>query len=108
MRPGRGKPVSRSGAKVSANKLRPFKFAHLNVTCEPVHPRSSLWSIDLTGSVADDKLADKRRDKERLREMSTIRLAITYVQLGDVVPFKAGEVYEWGHVHEVRRSGPFL
>lgn len=85
MRAGRGKPVSRSGAKISANKLRPFKFGHLNVT-------------------SDDKLADKKRDKERLREMSTIRLAITYVQLGSVVPFKAGEVTEWGHVHEEAKA----
>ncbi|KAG8733671.1 hypothetical protein FRC11_004133 [Ceratobasidium sp. 423] len=34
MRPGRSKPVSRSGAKVSADKLRPFKFANLKITWE--------------------------------------------------------------------------
>ncbi|CAE6363044.1 unnamed protein product [Rhizoctonia solani] len=81
MRPGRSKPVSRSGAKTSADKLRPFKFANLKIT-------------------SDDKLADKKKDKERLKEMSTIRLEITHVKLGSVVPFQKQEVHEWGHVHE--------
>ncbi|ELU40054.1 hypothetical protein AG1IA_05919 [Rhizoctonia solani AG-1 IA] len=85
MRIGRGKPVSRSGAKVSEDKLRPFQFAHLNIT-------------------SDDRLADKKKDKERLKEMSTIRLEITYVQVGPLVPFKNQEVHDWGHVHEVRFS----
>ncbi|CAE6443424.1 unnamed protein product [Rhizoctonia solani] len=85
MRPGRSKPVSRSGAKVSADKLRPFKFANLNIT-------------------SDDKLADKKKDKERLKEMSTIRLEITYVQVGPVVPFKSQEIHEWGHVHEQAKA----
>ncbi|CAE6480358.1 unnamed protein product [Rhizoctonia solani] len=78
MRPGRSKPVSRSGAKISADKLRPFKFANLKIT-------------------SDDKLADKKKDKERLKEMSTIRLEITYVDVGSVVPFKSQKVHEWGH-----------
>lgn len=85
MRRGRGKPVSRSGAKVSSNKLRPFKFAHLNIT-------------------SDDTIADKNKDKEKLKEMSTIRLAITYVELGTVVPFKSLEVEDWGPVHEEAKA----
>ncbi|KAF8604586.1 hypothetical protein BDV93DRAFT_605892 [Ceratobasidium sp. AG-I] len=85
MRRGRGKPVSRSGAKVSATKLRPFKFAHLNIT-------------------SDDTIADKKKDKEALKEMSTIRLAITYVELGTVVPFQSLEVQDWGPVHEEAKA----
>ncbi|CAE7054953.1 unnamed protein product [Rhizoctonia solani] len=85
MRPGRGKPVSRAGAKISADKLRPFKFANLNIT-------------------SDDRLADKKKDKVRLKEMSTIRLEITYVELGAIVPFKNQKVHEWGHVHEEAKS----
>ncbi|CAE6427946.1 unnamed protein product [Rhizoctonia solani] len=85
MRVGRGKPVSRSGAKISADKLRPFKFANLNIT-------------------SDDRLADKKKDKERLKEMSTIRLEITYVQVGPAVPFKKQEVHDWGHVHEEAKA----
>ncbi|KAG9102467.1 hypothetical protein FRC06_002001 [Ceratobasidium sp. 370] len=85
MRRGRGKPVSRSGAKVSANKLRPFKFAHLTTT-------------------SDDKIADKKKDKDKLKEMSTIRLAITYVELGGLVPFKSLEVEDWGPVHEEAKA----
>ncbi|KAJ1307189.1 hypothetical protein OPQ81_001304 [Rhizoctonia solani] len=85
MRPGRSKPVSRSGVKISADKLRPFRFANLNIT-------------------SDDTLADKKKDKERLKEMSTIRLEITYVQVGPVVPFKGQEIHEWGHVHEEAKA----
>ncbi|KAF8689106.1 Peptidyl-prolyl cis-trans isomerase, partial [Rhizoctonia solani] len=85
MRIGRGKPVSRSGAKVSADKLRPFQFANLNIT-------------------SDDRLADKKKDKERLKEMSTIRLEIAYVQVGPLVPFKNQEVHDWGHVHEEAKA----
>ncbi|KAG8733516.1 hypothetical protein FRC12_018868 [Ceratobasidium sp. 428] len=85
MRRGRGKPVSRSGAKVMANKLRPFKFAHLTIT-------------------SDDKIADKKKDKETLGEMSTIRLAITYVELGGIVPFKSLNVEDWGPVHEEAKA----
>ncbi|KAG8716147.1 hypothetical protein FRC08_009804 [Ceratobasidium sp. 394] len=85
MRQGRGKPVSRSGAKVSANKLRPFKFAHLTIT-------------------SDDTVADKKKDKETLKEMSTIRLAITYVELGGLVPFKSLQVDDWGPVHEEAKA----
>ncbi|QRV74966.1 hypothetical protein RhiJN_02981 [Ceratobasidium sp. AG-Ba] len=85
MRRGRGKPVSRSGAKVMANKLRPFKFAHLNVT-------------------SDDTIADKKKDKEKLKEMSTIRLAITFVELGNVVPFKSLQVEDGGPVHEEAKA----
>ncbi|KAG8744139.1 hypothetical protein FRC10_010708 [Ceratobasidium sp. 414] len=85
MRRGRGKPVSRSGAKVSANKLRPFKFAHLTLT-------------------SDDRIADKKKDKEKLKEMSTIRLAITYVELGGLVPFKSLQVEDWGPVHEEAKA----
>ncbi|CEL55106.1 hypothetical protein RSOLAG1IB_01114 [Rhizoctonia solani AG-1 IB] len=85
MRAGRGKPVSRSGAKISADKLRPFRFANLNIT-------------------SDDRLADKKKDKERLKEMSTIRLEITYVRVGPVVPFKKQEIHEWGYVHEETKA----
>jgi hypothetical protein len=55
---------------------------------------------------ADDTVADKKKDKEELKEMSTIRLAITYVELGTAVPFKPLEVQDWGPVHEV--NSPFL
>lgn len=50
---------------------------------------------------ADDTIADKDEDKVRLKEMSTIRITITYVELGTVVPFKSAEVQDWGPVHEV-------
>lgn len=85
MRRGRARPVSRSGAKVSATKLRPFKFAHLDIT-------------------SDDTIADKDEDKVRLKEMSTIRITITYVELGTVVPFKSAEVQDWGPVHEEAKA----
>ncbi|CAE6484034.1 unnamed protein product [Rhizoctonia solani] len=52
----------------------------------------------------DDRLADKKKDKARLKEMSTIRLEITYVELGAIVPFKNQKVHEWGHVHEEAKS----
>ncbi|KAH7342106.1 hypothetical protein B0J17DRAFT_649505 [Rhizoctonia solani] len=77
MRPGRGKTIC---------KLEYYFDSH------------ALWST------ADDKLADKKKDKERLREMSTIRLEITYVTVGPVVPFKSQQVHEWGHVHEEAKA----
>ncbi|CCO35310.1 hypothetical protein BN14_09427 [Rhizoctonia solani AG-1 IB] len=36
--------------------------------------------------------------------MSTIRLEITYVRVGPVVPFKKQEIHEWGYVHEETKA----
>jgi hypothetical protein len=99
MRPGRGKPVERSGAKINARKIKPFEFSHIDLTGSLCHIPLPALTWLTCDTVPDDTLANKH--DPAVRNIGDIAIKITYVQLGARVPLRPNDEAEnFGLIHE--------